>query len=59
MNISKLSIAVEIDGKAHLVVLPKGTKELALRMLAGLNENNILDVVEAPEGYEFESMDNN
>ena len=53
MNISNISIAVEIEGKAHFVLLPDGTKELVLKMIAGLSDNSTLNVVGAPEGFKF------
>ena len=53
MNISNISIAVEIEGKAYFVRLPEGTRELVLKMIAGLSDNSTLNVVGAPEGFEF------
>ena len=53
MNISSISISVEIEGKAYFVRLPEGARELVLKMIAGLSDNSALNVVQAPEGFEF------
>jgi len=57
MNIDKLSVAVEIEGKPYFVLIPKGSKELCLRMIAGLSDDSQLNVVSAPEGYNFTSLE--
>jgi len=57
MNISKLSVAVEIDGKPYFVLIPKGCKELAVRLLAGLQEDGELKVVAAPDEYKFQAVE--
>ena len=53
MNISNIAIAVEIDGKAHFVLLPKGTEQLVLKMIAGLSDNSTLNVAPAPDEFKF------
>jgi hypothetical protein len=57
MNIDKLSVAVEIKGKPYFVIIPKGSKELCLRMIAGLSDDSQLNVVSAPEGFSFTSLE--
>lgn len=57
MNISKLSIAVEIDGKPYFVLIPKDCKELAVRLISGLSEDGELKVVSAPDDYKFQALE--
>lgn len=53
MEIERISIAVEIEGKPHLVVLPQESMHIVLMAAQGLSENGKLNVVEAPEGLKM------
>ena len=54
---TKLSLAVEHNGKAYFVVIPQEHWEILLHMVAGISDNGTLRLVSAPEGFKFETLD--
>ncbi|MGL5179229.1 MAG: hypothetical protein ACRC8N_14055 [Aeromonas veronii] len=56
MNISKLSVAVEVDGKPYFVKVDPEHTEIILHMLQGLSPTRSLDVMRAPADFKFTTM---
>lgn len=56
-TVSKVCMAVEINGKAYFVNLPQDRMlSLLIPMTAALADNGQLNVYPAPDGFEFKSM---
>lgn len=53
MNITAISIAVQIDGKAYFVALPHERLVLLMKLAEGLSDSGQLPVVAAPASYQF------
>ena len=51
MDIEKISIAVEVEGKPYFVVLPQESMHVVLMAAQGLRDNGKLNLVDAPEGF--------
>lgn len=56
MNISKLSVSVEIDGKPYFVLVPAESKQVLISLIAGISKNGELQVVSMPDGFSFQSL---
>ncbi len=56
MNVSKLSITVEVDGKPCFVKVDPEHTEIILHMLQGLSPTGSLEVIRAPAGFKFTTM---
>ena len=56
MNISKLSITVEIDGKPCFVKVDPEHTEIILRMVQGLSPTGKLEVIRAPADFKFTTL---
>ena len=57
MNIDKASLAVEIDGKVYLAAIKKERLQVLLKMAASLSDNGKLNVIPAPEGCKFTTIE--
>lgn len=57
MNISKLSISVEVDGKPCFVKVDPEHTEIILHMLQGLSPTRTLEVIRAPADFKFTTLD--
>lgn len=57
MNIEKVSLQVQIDGRAYYVALPQERLVLLVKMAEGLSDNGKLPVTEAPPGHEFRAVE--
>lgn len=53
---TRLSLAVEHNGKPYFVVIPQEHWEILLHMVSGISDNGALQLVSAPEGYKFEAL---
>ena len=56
MDIEKVSLAVQIEGKAYFVALDRDKLHLLVQMAQGLSENGKLNVIPAPEGFAFKQI---
>ncbi|WP_270827891.1 hypothetical protein [Aeromonas sp. Y318-1] len=56
MNITKLSLAIEIDGEAFFVKTEKDHYQLILTMVQGLSPTGKLEVVRATADFKFTTM---
>ena len=56
MNIDKVCIAVEIEGKSYFVALDQDRMKLLMKMACGLSENGNLNVVKAPQDFKFTTV---
>jgi len=56
MNIDKVSIAIEIEGKTYFVALDQDRMKLLMKMASGLSENGNLNVVKAPQDFKFTTI---
>ncbi len=56
MNITKLSLAIEIDGEAFFVKTEKDHYQLILQMVQGLSPTGKLEVVRAPANIEMTTL---
>jgi len=52
-NVTKVSLAVEIEGQAYFVALSQESLKLLVKMAEGLADNGKLPVVKCPAGYTF------
>lgn len=57
MNVSKLSISVEVDGKPCFVKVDPEHTEIILHMLQGLSPTGALEVIRAPADFKFTTLD--
>lgn len=57
MEIEKVSLAVQIDGKPYFVALPQERLKLVVSMAQGLADNGKLNVAKAPDGFKFTELD--
>jgi hypothetical protein len=55
-NITAVSIAVQIDGKAYFVNLPHERMLILMQMASALFDGGRLGVVPAPPGFEFTAL---
>ena len=55
-EITRVSLAVEVDGEPHFVNLPLDKMMILVKMAAGLSDTGTLPVVRAPAGYVFQAM---
>lgn len=56
MNIDKVCIAVEIEGKPYFVALNQDRMKLLMKMACGLADNGNLNVVKAPQDFKFTTI---
>lgn len=56
MNVSKLSISVEVDGKPCFVKVDPEHTEIILHMLQGLSPTGALEVIRAPADFKFTTL---
>ena len=56
MNITALSLAVEIDGQAYFVKTEKEHYQILMHMVQGLSPTGKLEVVPAPADFKFTTM---
>jgi hypothetical protein len=56
MNIEKISLAVQIDNKAYFVALDSSKLHLLIKMAQGLSDNGKINVIPAPDGFEFKQI---
>jgi hypothetical protein len=52
-TITKVTIAVEINGKPYFVNLPHDRALMVMNMAGGLSDDGRLHVTKAPEGFKF------
>lgn len=55
-EITKVVIAVEIEGATYFVDLPLNRMMILIKMASGLSDSGALPVVKAPDGYKFEVL---
>lgn len=56
MNVSKLSITVEVDGKPCFVKVDPEHTEIILHLLQGLSPTGALQVIRAPENFKLTTL---
>jgi hypothetical protein len=56
MNVTRVSMLVEIDGKPHVVALPQERMLVLVNLAAGLSDNGKLPVLALPDTFKFESL---
>lgn len=56
-EITKVVIAVEIDGAPHFVNLPHERMVILMKLAEGLSDTGALPVVRAPDGYVFQVLE--
>jgi hypothetical protein len=56
MEIEKVSLAVQIKGKPYFVALDSDKLHLLIQMAQGLSDNGKINVIPAPEGFEFKQI---
>jgi len=57
MNVTKASLVLEIDGVPHFAILKNVNLNLMVEMIALLIESGKLDVIKAPDKYQFEKIE--
>ena len=55
-GITRMSLAVEIDGEVYFVALPSDRENLALQMISACCDGGKLPVVKAPADYKFQPL---
>lgn len=55
-EITKVVIAVEVEGKPYFVNLPLDRMMILMKMASGLSDTGALPVVKAPDGYAFTEL---
>lgn len=55
-TVSRVSLAIEIDGQAYFVVLPHDRLQLLVKMAEGLSDTGTLPVAKCPAGFAFSTM---
>lgn len=55
--VSKVSLAIEIEGQAYFVALPQERLVLLVKMAEGLADNGKLPVQKCPAGFAFQNFD--
>ncbi|MDQ1921661.1 hypothetical protein [Massilia pseudoviolaceinigra] len=53
MDITAISIAIQMEGKTYFVALPHQRFMLLMKMAEGLSDSGRLPVVAAPASYQF------
>jgi hypothetical protein len=56
MEITRVCMAVEIDGKPHFVMLPQERMLMLVDFAATLSDNGKLPVLAAPDEFKFETL---
>jgi hypothetical protein len=56
VDIDKVCIAVEIEGKPYFVALEQDRMLLLMKMACGLSDNGQLNVVKAPQDFKFTAI---
>lgn len=56
MNVSKLSITVEVDGKPCFVKVDPEHTEIILHLLQGLSPTGALQVIRAPDNFKLTTL---
>lgn len=56
MDVEKVSVAVEIEGKPYFVALDQTRMKLLIQFASGLSDNGKLNVVKAPSDYKFTTL---
>ena len=57
VEVSKISLSVEINGTAYFVMLPHERLKLILSLAESLSDNGKLPVKKAPAGYKFVTLE--
>lgn len=56
MNITKLSLAIEIDGETFFVKTEEDHYQLILNMVQGLSPTGKLEIVRSPADFKFTTL---
>jgi len=56
VNVSKLSITVEVDGKPCFVKVDPEHTEIILHLLQGLSPTGALQVIRAPDNFKLTTL---
>lgn len=55
-TMARVSLAVEIDGKAFFVALPPERLQMLVQLAASLSDNGKLPLAAIPAGYSFDEV---